>query len=90
MSGTGTTWTRRTIEAGVGGHTVNVIIESDGVNEPTISVMVMAEDGGWEPVSFTLLEESDDDEIHDQDKCCECGSPDHTCQDCPIFQGGET
>lgn len=25
----------------------------------------------------------------DEYECCECGSPEHTCQDCPVFVGEE-
>jgi len=31
-------------------------------------------------------EAHDDVHIHDEGNCCECGSPDHCCCECPRFQ----
>jgi len=32
---------------------------------------------------------SKDEHIHDYTECCECGSKDHCCCDCPAFGGPE-
>lgn len=32
--------------------------------------------------------DTDPEHVHDDDECCECGSPRHCCGACPVFYGG--
>lgn len=69
------------------GQEVEFRIESDGINPPEFYAHTGA--GVRLPLkvhSVTLIDGIDEEVT--EENCCECGSPDHTCQDCPVFGGG--